>query len=142
MTAPPPAPPQSSEVIGPDHPEHPEHRLYEQIARGVHRLDAEVGRTPDQISARMIARLMPLAREKGFRRVDHVVLSRHIGLVEQGENVFLVQGRLEDPGHKRAFITTQEAVETPVAQSLERLEAANARRRRQRKRGHGEQDED
>ncbi len=139
MTA--PGQPQSSEVIVPDHPEHPEHRLYEQIARGVHKLDAEVGRTPDEASARMIARLMPLARETGFRRVDHVVLSRHIGLVEQGENVFLVQGRLEDPGHKRAFITTQEAVETPVADSLERLEAANARRHR-RKRSHDEQDDD
>jgi len=142
MSASAPAQAHPSEVIGPDHPEHPEHRLYEQIARGVHKLDAEVGRAPDEASARMIARLMPLAREKGFRRVDHVVLSRHIGLVEQGEHVFLVQGRLEDPGHKRAFITTREAVETPVADSLERLEAANARRRHRRKRNHDEQDDD
>lgn len=142
MTAPAPTRPHSSEVIGPDHPEHPEHRLYEQIARGVYKLDAEVGRAPDDASARMIARLMPLAREKGFRRVDHVVLSRHIGLVEQGENVFLVQGRLEDPGHKRAFISTQEAVETPVAASLERLETANARRRNRRKRSHDDDDDD
>ncbi len=137
-----PIQPHASEVIGPDHPEHPEHGLYQQIARGVHKLDAEAGRTPDQASARMIARLMPLAREKGFHRVDHVVLSRHIGLVEQGENVFLVQGRLEDPGHKRAFITTQEAVETPVAASLERLEAANAHRRNRRKQRHDEEDDD
>lgn len=135
MSVPAPAQPHSSEVIGPDHPEHPEHRLYQQIARGVHRLDAEVGRTPDQASARMIARLLPLAREKGFRRVDHVVLSRHIGLVEQGENVFLVQGKLDDPAHKRAFISTDEATATPVADSLERLEAVNAQRRRRRRSG-------
>lgn len=137
-----PAQPHASEVIGPEHPEHPEHRLYTQIARGVHRLDAETGRTPDEASARMIARLMPLAREQGFRRVDHVVLSRHIGLVEQGEHVFLVQGRLDDPGHKRAFITTHEAVETPVTDSLQRLDAANARRHRRRKTGQGVHEDD
>ncbi|WCE05670.1 XVIPCD domain-containing protein [Pseudoxanthomonas sp. JBR18] len=142
MTAATPAQAHTSEVIGPDHPEHPEHRLYAQIARGVHQLDAEVGRAPDEASARMIARLMPLAREKGFRRVDHVVLSRHIGLVEQGENVFLVQGRLDDPAHKRAFISTDEATGTPVADSLRRLDAANARRRRRNKRGHAEEDDD
>ncbi|MCC4589532.1 MULTISPECIES: XVIPCD domain-containing protein [Xanthomonas] len=114
-------------VPGPDHPDHPDHLLYAQIREGVHALDAACGRAPDAISERMVARLLPLAKEYGFDQVDHVVLSREIGEVEDGENVFLVRGDLDDPAHLRAHITTHEAVGMSVEDSLARLEKVNRR---------------
>lgn len=134
--------PAAGGVIGPDHPEHPDHHLYLQIRDGVQRLDARLGRSHDSASERMIARLLPLARERGFRRVDHVVLSRHLGLVEAGENVFLVQGALEDPGHKRACITTGEATQTPIEHSLALLREIGDRRRARRIARKQERDDD
>lgn len=115
----------ASVPIGPDHPEHPDHRLYAQIRDGVARLDAELGRTPDAVSERMAARLLPLAKQHGFDQVDHVVLSQHLG--ETGERVFVVRGALHDPGHLRAHVDTDEATGTPVADSLARLDEVNRR---------------
>lgn len=114
-------------VLGPEHPDHPDHLLYAQIREGAHALDAACGRAPDAISERMVARLLPLAKEYGFDQVDHVVLSRELGEVEQGENVFLVRGHLDDPAHLRARITTHEAVGMSVEESLARLEKVNRR---------------
>ena len=110
-------------VVGPEHPDHPDHALYRQIRAGVHRLDAECGREPDAISARMVERLLPLAREHGLRRVDHVVLSRHLGEIAPGERVFVVQGALDDPAHLRAHIGTDEALGLPPRASRARLRA-------------------
>ncbi len=111
--------------VGPEHPEHPDHRLFEQIREGVQRLDAEIGKPPDASSERMVARLLPLAKQHGFDQIDHVVLSRHLG--EVGENVFLVRGDLGDPAHLRAHVGTQEAIDTPVADSLAQLHEVNRR---------------
>jgi hypothetical protein len=111
--------------VGPEHPEHPDHLLFEQIRDGVARLDAELGRTPDAVSARMAARLLPLAKQHGFDQVDHVVLSRHLG--ESGERVFVVRGALDDPAHLRAHVSTEEATATPIDESLARLQEVNRR---------------
>lgn len=123
MTTPPTTVAQDGPLVGPEHTEHPDHRLYQQIRCGVHALDAECGRAPDAISERMVLRLIPLARQAGLKRVDHVVLSRHLGEVESGELVFVVQGELDDPAHVRAHVTTQEAVDMPREASLARLDA-------------------
>src|SRR3546814_4345342 len=40
-------------------------------------------------------------------------------------NVFAVAGRLDDPAHKRAFVSVEEAIRTPVEQSDEKLYIAN-----------------
>ncbi|MCC4603251.1 XVIPCD domain-containing protein [Xanthomonas campestris] len=110
---------------GPDHPEHPDHYLFAQIREAVSVLDAELNKPTDEASERMAARLLPLAKQHGFDRVDHVVLSRHVG--EVGENVFLVRGELSDPAHLRAHITTQDAMETSVEDSLAQLDEINRR---------------
>jgi len=90
--------------------------MFQQARTAVHRLDASMGRTPDQASERMSASLACLALANGLSRIDHVVLGR------QGENVFIVQGRLEDPAHMRAHMTTDVATQTPTDESLQRLE--------------------
>lgn len=52
-------------------------------------------------------------------RVDHVLLSN------DGRNLFAVQGRLDDPAHKRALVDIAQAAQTPVEQSDQKLDAAN-----------------
>ena len=42
-----------------------------------------------------------------------------------GRNVFVVQGGMNDPAHLRVSMPTDVAVQTPVAQSLQQIEAAS-----------------
>lgn len=39
----------------------------------------------------------------------------------RGERIFIVQGRLDDPGQRRAWIGMKEALEAPAAASLARV---------------------
>lgn len=50
---------------------------------------------------------------------DHVVLST------DGRNLFVVEGRLDDPAHKRAVVDLAQAAQTPVEQSDRKLETAH-----------------
>lgn len=95
--------------------------LYGQIERGVHALDAARGRAPDETSARLAAALLPLAKQAGLSRVDHVLLSEANGTgVNTGENVFVVQGDPANPAHLRACMKTADAIAAPAGQSFER----------------------
>lgn len=109
-------------------PGHPEHALMQQVREQVAALDAKQGRTFDEYSERMTASVMALARANNLERADHVVLSAATAEHGPGRNVFVVQGDLNDPAHRRAVMPTQEAVQTPVEQSLQRLEVASADR--------------
>lgn len=99
------------------------HPMYEQAVRAVHTLDARLGRVPDDASERMAASLLRLARDNGFHRIDHVVLGRQTGHAAAGQNVFIVQGGLDDAGARVAHMPTEQAVRTPVEQSFRTLEA-------------------
>ena len=112
--------------LDPSHSSHPDHRLYRQSVAAVHRLDASMGRTPDDASARMVARLILLAKQNGLERIDHVALSVETDDLDQAENVFIVQGAMNDPAHTRAFIKTERVVETPVAETFRMIELFNA----------------
>ncbi len=105
---------------------HPDYLLYSQIRAGVQRLDAQHGRASDEASDRLAASLLPLAKENGLTRIDHVMLSDGRNRdVAPGQNVFLVQGRPDDPSMLRAHMPTQVATQTPVAESMQRLESVN-----------------
>jgi hypothetical protein len=110
-------------MLDPTHPGHPDHQLHLQGRDAVHRLDASLGRAPDDNSDRMVASVTRLAREHGLERIDHVVLSEQAGQRPAGENVFVVQGRLDDPAHTRLHMKTQLAVSTPVEDSFRGLQA-------------------
>lgn len=110
-------------MADPTHTDHPDHRLYAGSRDAVHRLDASLGRAPDEHSDNMIASLTRLARENGLERIDHVVLGAQAERLRPGENVFVVQGRLDDPAHLRAHVKTQLAVDTPAAESFRELQA-------------------
>ncbi|MEB1529025.1 XVIPCD domain-containing protein [Xanthomonas sp. WHRI 7945] len=101
--------------------------LVDQARSAVHRLDASLGRASDDASERMTASLAGLARENGLTRIDHVVLSEKTERRAAGENVFVVQGALNDPAHLRAHMSTEQAVATPVQESMQRLQELEQR---------------
>lgn len=101
-------------------PGHPDHALFTQVRAGVERLDASLGRTLDASSEAMTASLFALAKERGFRQVDRVVLSIDSGNTRAGENVFIVQGDMDNPAKLRSHIPTAVATTTPPEQSMAR----------------------
>lgn len=104
-------------------PTRPADALYGQAERAVHALDASLGRTPDAHSERMTASVFRLAKEHGFDRIDHVVLGRQTAHAAAGQNVFVVQGGLDDAGARVAHMPTDRAVRTPVEESLQAVES-------------------
>ncbi|MEN5071363.1 XVIPCD domain-containing protein [Stenotrophomonas sp. TWI1183] len=105
--------------------------LYQQIRGHVASLDAKHGRSFDETSERLTASLTALAVENGLERADHVVLSQGTADSPAGRNVFVVQGELADPAHRRASMPTDVAVQTPVEQSMRQLDVAGQERQHQ-----------
>lgn len=120
-------------VLRPDHPGHPDHGLLEQIRRGVRAIDEKIGKSFDEASERLSRSLLAACKDNreahpqahgislaanAINRADHVVLG-HNG------NAFVIEGRLDDPAHKRASLPVQQAAATPVEQSDEKLRVAN-----------------
>ena len=120
---------QNKSVYPSNHPAneaHPQHSIFNQIQTLVHAEDAKLNRQPDADSERLALSMTTLAAKDGFSRVDHLVFSVDKGLgVKAGENVFIVQGELNNPAHDRAYMKTTDALNTPVAASLHSLEANN-----------------
>ena len=96
--------------------------LYTQIRAGVERLDAEHGKRWDDSSQRMTASLLVLAKEQGLSRVDHVVLNNPTENLARGERVFIVEGAIDDPAHRRGHMNTMDALRAPEAESLHRAD--------------------
>jgi len=109
-------------------PGHAEYGLLQQVRQGVTVLDAQAGRTHDESSERLTASVMALARQHNLERADHVMLSAQTSDNPAGRNVFVVQGEPNDPAHLRASMPTDLAVQTPVEQSLQRLQVASVDR--------------
>lgn len=125
------APVQAPAKLIPSQPGHADHLLYSQIADRVREQDRQHGRQWDETSERLTASLLVLAKGSGLSQVDHVVFSVKNEHVAAGENVFVVQGRLDDPAHLRTHMKTDEAARTPEAASFEKVEAVNERIARQ-----------
>ncbi len=105
--------------------------LHRQAEEAVRRLEQDLGREYDDNSARLAASSASLAKGNGLSRIDHVVLSENTKSVRQGENVFVVEGALNDPAHKMAHMKTNDAIAQPVEQSLAQLQALNETQRQQ-----------
>lgn len=87
--------------------------LLAQIQHGVQQLDIQAGRSWDDKSENMSLRLHALAVEKGFARVDHVLIGGRGLAAQPGDYVFIVQGDPKDPAHLRASLKTVDAISTP-----------------------------
>lgn len=97
--------------------------LYQQCVAGVERLDAMAGKPWDTHSQCMAGSLTVLAASSGLQRVDQVLLSVATDSTPAGSRVFVVQGDADNPAHLRAGMETALAVETPLEQSLQQLQA-------------------
>ena len=98
---------------------HPHHALWQQCCAGVREVDAGLGKPWDAHSASMAGSLTALAVSEGLQRVDHVVLSVQGSECAPGQNVFVVQGDLQDPAHLRASMPTQQACSQTQEQSFQ-----------------------
>lgn len=96
--------------------------LLAQARNAMQRLEMGLGRDYDGNSECMAASAACLAKESGFSRIDHVMLSQATATTRQGENVFVVQGEPGDPAHRRAYMATAEALAVPAEESIRRLQ--------------------
>ncbi len=90
-------------------PKNPDHALYEQALAGVHKLDAAIGRTPDQHSANLAAALVVQAKAEGMTRIDQVQMS------PDGSKTFAAQNTA--PMKAVAEVPTLQSLNTPMQQS-------------------------
>jgi hypothetical protein len=111
----------------PAHPDHPNHVMLEQIRCGIREIDRSHGREFDELSERLSHCLLAEAKHQHLSRVDHVLLSLPDQVTGKPENIFLVQGKMDDPAHLRMYVNIEAAIQTPIAASDERLEAVNQR---------------
>ncbi|MCM5618622.1 XVIPCD domain-containing protein [Xanthomonas hortorum] len=128
-----PGAPAAAGPRGPDDPAHPDNAMLEQIRGGVRKIDESVGKPYDDMSERVSRSLLAACKDNSeahphvtdyalasnaLSRVDHVVMSKT-------GNVFAVEGRMDDPAHKRAHVEIDQAIHIPVEQSDQKLLAAN-----------------
>lgn len=130
--SPEPAEPAPDEASGPNRalqdptqPGHPDHALYQQIREGVEALDAKHGRSFDEVSERMTASLLVLAKDNDLERVDHVLVSNATREHPAGHTLFVVQGEPSNPAHQRAAMPTELAAQTSVEESLQQFDAVS-----------------
>lgn len=97
--------------------------LDRQAEEAVRRLEQGLGREYDDNSARLAASSAHLARDNGLSRIDHIVLSENTASTRHGENVFVVEGALNDPAHKMAQMKTGDAIAQPAEHSLAQLQS-------------------
>ncbi|MDH7551568.1 XVIPCD domain-containing protein [Stenotrophomonas geniculata] len=109
----------------PTQPGHPDHALYQQIREGVEALDAKHGRSFDEVSERMTASLLVLAKDNDLERVDHVLVSNATREHPAGHTLFVVQGEPSNPAHQRAAMPTELAAQTPVEDSLQQFDSVS-----------------
>lgn len=119
--------------FGPDDPAHPDHAMLEQIRGGVRKIDEGIGKPYDAMSECVSRSLLAACKdnreaypnagnqslaENALGRVDHVLMGKT-------GNIFAVEGALDDPAHKRAHVSIEQAIQTPVEQSDAKLQQAN-----------------
>lgn len=118
------------------HPDAAERTMLERIKDGSRKALQAAGQAIDEASLDRLGHALlaeckdgrdrhPAAQNYSYasnalNRIDHVVLSK------DGQNLFAVEGRLDDPAHKRAMVDVAAAAQTPVAQSSLKLAAAQA----------------
>jgi len=81
---------------------HPQHRLYLQIEQGIRNLPHHAHHGAKELENSAVA-LTIAAHASGLQRVDQVVLGTN------GVNLFAVQGRMDDPAHRRVRVELSHA---------------------------------
>lgn len=120
-------------VPSPADPSHPNHAMLEQIRVGIRAMDDKIGKNYDDDSERISRSVLAACKDNremypnaggislsanALNRVDHVLMGGT-------GNVFAIEGKLDDPAHKRIFVPVEQAIRTPVEQSDQKLLTAN-----------------
>jgi hypothetical protein len=110
----------------PRHPNHPDYALHQQIRDKTEALCESHGipLTGDQLD-RVAACLTADAKRVKISSADHVLFSERPGTQEIGENLIVAQGALDKPGIRYSIVAAQEAAQTPIAQSFDKLTQVN-----------------
>jgi hypothetical protein len=96
---------------------HPRHHLYAQVLHGIRQLPTGTYRNEQERTNAAVA-LTISADVAGLRKIDHVVLGRN------GTNLFAVQGRIDDPAHRRVYIDHDQAMSRSVDHATSALQAS------------------
>ena len=100
-----------------DDPKNPDNAMYKQSLDAVNKLEARMGRTPDQYSEQLAASLVVAAKRDGLTKIDQVVLSK------DGSQAMAVQGDVDSSTRKIAPVQTAQAANTPIEQSSTQAQA-------------------
>lgn len=112
--------------------------MYERIRAGMRVIDEANGKPYDEASERICRNLLARCRGAGpslradappapdmpLQRVDHVLMGTT-------GKVFAIEGRLDDPAHRRASVSVAEAALVTVDESDRRLAAVSTVRGRE-----------
>ncbi|MEQ7757636.1 XVIPCD domain-containing protein, partial [Xanthomonas sp. WHRI 8370] len=125
--------PTRPQASGPQDPDHPDHPMLKQIREGVAKIDESVGKPYDEMSERVSRCLLAACKDNrerypdagntslaanALQRVDHVLMGKNGNLVA-------IEGHIDDPTHKRAAVSIDQAIHMPLEQSDAKLQAAN-----------------
>jgi hypothetical protein len=110
------ASPHSAPPIRLDDPTHPDHPLFQQARNHVHRLDQQLGRTPDQMSDNLASALTVSARAGGLERIDRITLG------DNGSRLWATQ---MPPGQFGAILASHANV--PTSEVNTSMESSGAR---------------
>ena len=105
----------------PADPDHPDHGLHRQIRERVGALGPGFNEQDERLSISLLAE----AKAQGLSRVDHLFPNQATATLKPGEHLFLVQGKPNDPASARAMVNIAVATNTPVEESLSRVENLN-----------------
>jgi putative chitinase len=90
---------------------HPGNPMYRQALSQLEQLGPQAGFRDQQEMQNAAASLAFEAKVSGLSRIDHVALGTN------GQGLFAVQGRLDDPGHHRIYADREAAAQQPVERS-------------------------
>jgi len=102
-----------------DHPDHAGFGMYSHALAAVHGLDAQQGRTPDQLSTNLAGALAAESRAAGMTRIDYLSLSR------DATKAYAVQGEANSPFKLYASVEVAESVVQPLDRSSQIWTQAN-----------------
>ncbi len=122
--------PLPARISDPRDSDNPDNRLYTQIERSVASIDTERGRTFDATSERLTMGAFYDSKVAGITSADHIAINETGKRQQDGSQIaagtllFVVQGQdPSDPAARRAVTDVAQAVERPVEQSLQKVDA-------------------
>lgn len=122
-----------SPVLDPGDPAHPDHAMYDRIRSGVRAIQEASGKPYDEDSERISRSLLNRCKGAGgdqggdgtaapaaaLRRVDHVFMGTNGAVI-------VIEGRLDDPAHRRISMSLADALLLSAEASDHRLAAPDA----------------